>query len=361
MTRVACPLCGAPADPRLLYKAADLAEPVRRLLMRRREGWRLEDGLCPACALEAARLHAAERSPGSLHTTTDPQTTFPYFHTDEQNVRSQAERLPAHDGFDGAGVTIAFLDSGYYPHPDLTATTVWPNPPEWQSLNARQWRAVLQRRPMRLLQYVDLTDGAERVGLDQASLWDGAGDSWHGQMTTAIAAGNGLLSGGRYRGYAPGASILAIKIGRGGGRIPEEDILRGLNWLLQDDHWQEYGVRVLNVSVGGDFEDDWRDNPVCLAAEELAQRGVFIAAAAGNSAVERLLAPAQAPPVMTTGGVDDHNAPWAAGDERAAAALDLYPHNWKQVAAQDRLICKPEVLALGRWLPSPILPVNPLF
>lgn len=47
------------------------------------------------------------------------------------------------------------------------------------------------------------------------------------------------------------------KIGRGGGRIPEEDILRGLSWLLEDDRWQQYGVRVVNISVGGDFPEAW--------------------------------------------------------------------------------------------------------
>ena len=361
MTQAACPLCGAPADTRLLYKSSELAAPVARLLRQRRSAWRPSDRKCPTCALGYARRVASERSPESLHTTTDPHTTFPYYHPDEETVAGQAERLPDHTGFNGAGVTITFLDSGYYPHPDLTASTVWPNAPEWASLNARQWRAALQRRSLRLHHYADLTGNAERIGLDQSSLWDGAGDSWHGQMATAIAAGNGLLSQGRYRGYAHGADILAMKIGRGGGRIPEEDILSGLNWLLHDDRWQEHNVRVLNVSVGGDFDQAWRDNPVCLAAEELARRGVFIAAAAGNSHAERLLAPAQSPAVMTVGGVDDHNQFHAWGQERAARSLDLYPHNWGIVTGRDEILHKPEVLALGRWLPSPILPVNPVF
>jgi serine protease AprX len=198
------------------------------------------------------------------------------------------------------------------------------------------------------------------VGLDVPSLWDSAGDSWHGQMTTAIAAGNGLLAGGRYRGYAPGASILPIKIGRGGGRIPEEDILRGLNWLLRDDQWQRYGVRVVNISVGGDFPEPWQSNPVCRAAHALAQRGVLVAAAAGNRGTEELLAPAQTPTVLTVGGVDDRNQRWHSSVPDDIERMELYHHNYGSVSWEHSLRRKPELLGLARWLPAPILPPSPV-
>jgi serine protease AprX len=306
-----------------------------------------------------ARLQA-QRHARSLHLDDDPPGTFPYYHPDDATVLPQSLRLPSHTGWDGTGVTVAFLDSGYYPHPDLTVDPVWPAMPEWNRLDVAQLRAALCARPLRIAQYVDLTDAGEAVGLDLPSLWDGAGDSWHGQMTSVMALGNGLLSGGAYRGYAPGASGLLIKIGRGGGRIPEADILRGLNWLLEGDRWAALGVRVLNVSVGGDFDEPWHLNPVCLAAEELSRRGVLIAAAAGNRGLEQLLAPAQAPTVLTVGGVDDHNRRWSPLHPHEIARLELYPHNWGRVGNGHALIRKPEILALGRWLPSPILPPSPI-
>ena len=205
-----------------------------------------------------------------------------------------------------------------------------------------------------------MTDDGEQVGLDVPSLWDSAGDSWHGQMTTAIAAGNGLLSGGRYCGYAPAASLLPIKIGRGGGRIPEEDILRGLTWLLRDDNWQRYGVRVVNISVGGDYPEPWQHNLVCRAAHALAQRGVLVAAAAGNRGVEELLAPAQTPTVLTVGGVDDRNVRWRSTTGADLAHIEPYHHNYGTVPWEHSLLRKPELLALARWLPSPILPPSPI-
>lgn len=281
---------------------------------------------------------------------------------DEETLLSQSERLPDYFTFTGAGVRLAFLDSGYYPHPDLTRSTTWGDPTDaWSRIPQRRWRALLEAAGLRLIEYVDLTDDGERIGLNTPSLWDGAGDSWHGQMTTCLAAGNGSLSQGRYRGYAHQAEIVAIKIGRGGGRIPEEDILRGLQWLLDDDRWQRYGVRVLNISVGGDFPQAWNENPVCRAAHALAQRGVFVAAAAGNRGVDELLAPAQTPTVLTVGGVEDHNRRWRPCAHNSVEQLSLYHHNTGLVHYRHTPIHKPEILALGRWLPSPVLPPSHVF
>lgn len=362
MTLIPCPVCRTPSDQRILSQHNQIDPAIAAFAVRRAPTWTVADGICPACLQRFVELYASQRSRTSLNTLTNPSTTFPYYHPAEETVLGQSQRLPAYSAFDGAGATIAFLDSGYYPHPDFAATRSWPGPPPaWQQLSEQQWRLLLETVEMRIEGYVDLTDDGERFGLEEPSLWDSAGDSWHGQMTMAVAAGNGLLSGGRYRGYAPGAALLPIKIGRGGGRIPEEDILRGLNWLLRDDNWQRYGVRVVNISVGGDFPDSWEDNEVCRAADALAQRGVFVAAAAGNRGVEELLAPAQTPRVTTVGGIDDHNLPWRTSVPAATRRLGLYHHNYGEVSCPEGALRKPELLALARWLPSPILPPSAVF
>ncbi len=372
MTLTPCPICRTPGDPRLLLRTDEWDATVVAFVSRQTPSWSPAHGICPACLQRYSGQYAVGRSLTSLHTQTDPITTFPFYHPAEETVLSQEQRLPSYATFGGRNVTIAFLDSGYYPHPDFLRSAQWPGvQPDWRLLSEVQWRRLLAAGELRFVHYVDLTDGGEQRGLDTSSLWDGAGDSWHGQMTTAIAAGNGLLSGGRYRGYAPQASILPIKIGRGGGRIPEEDILHGLNWLLKNDNWQRFGVRVVNISVGGDFPQPWADNAVCRAADALTQRGVLVAAAAGNRGVEELLAPAQTPSVLTVGGVDDQNLRWrspAAGDLRHFA---LYHHNYGSVAAEGTRDGgsvgphgwqrKPELLAPARWLPAPILPPSPIF
>lgn len=361
MSEPICPICRRPTDPRLLAAASTLLPVVAERIMRAIPTWRPDHGICPVCAGAYQSHLSAQRSHISLHLATEPHTTFPYYHYDEEQVLSQPERLPDYFTFTGSGVTMAFLDSGFYPHPDLTAHTGWLQADQtWHQTPRRRWRPLLEEVGLRLVEYADLTDDGERVGLEQPSLWDGAGDSWHGQMTTCLAAGNGCLSGGRYRGYAPAASIVAVKIGRGGGRIPEEDIQRGLQWLLEEDRWQKYGVRVVNISVGGDFPEQWDKNPVCRAAHALAQRGVFVAAAAGNRGIDELLAPAQTPTVMTVGGIEDHNRRWQS-TEAATGMLTLYHHNTGTVTYRHAPIHKPEILALGRWLPSPVLPPSHVF
>ena len=57
--------------------------------------------------------------------------------------------------------------------------------------------------------------------------------SWHGMMTSVVAAGNGFLSESLYRGIAPDANVVLVKIGKTG-HIPETDIERGLRWVLSE-------------------------------------------------------------------------------------------------------------------------------
>lgn len=370
-----CPLCASPCDSRILDKstgADSLTPAVVGLIRAQHPDWQPGHGVCPECAGRFAQHLANRRSPESLQQTTQPHSAFPYYHRDEATVLSQTQRLAHHWQFTGAGVTIAFLDSGFYPHPDLGLSRGTPIPPPpvdltWGRSALSTQKEIAHGRgdvsllANRIVHYVDQQDGAEREGTTEASLWDDAGDSWHGQMTTVLAAGNGRLSGGKFAGFAPEAGILPIKIGRKNGRIPEADILRGAEWLLRDDNWRRYGVRVLNVSVGGDDPMHWRDNPVCLAMERLSERGVLVVAAGGNSGRQSLVAPAQTPAVLTVGGVDDHNRPWRRYVPEEIGQLDLYHHNWDWIEGYTAWQSKPDILAPAQWVPGPILPVSSVF
>ncbi len=356
-----CPLCGDPVHPALREKTTSPTLPVRRLIQQEFPSWQPADALCPDCALAFAQRHARTRSRQPLNNQTFPPTTFPYYHPLDYGLLGLTERLPHHPGYTGNGVTIAFLDSGYYPHPDL-GEDVDPNLDiAAVGTDVMRLRLALEDRSNRIRQYVNLIEGHEGVGVDAPSLWSDAGNSWHGQMTTVIAAGNGQLSGGQHRGYASQAGLLPIKVGRPSGSIPEEDILGGLRWLLRDDNWQRYGVRVVNVSVGGDFPQPWQENPLCLAVEDLSQRGVLVVVAAGNSGKRRLLAPAQAPSALTVGGIDDANQRWRPDHPGEVERLGLYHHSWGRSRMESRHIPKPEILAPAVWLAGPILPVSPLF
>src|SRR6185436_10353146 len=96
-----------------------------------------------------------------------------------------AERGGADDRFTGKGVVAAFLDSGFYAHPDLTTPH------------------------SRIHAYYDLIH--DKAGLEHLQKPDTS--SWHGMMSTVVAAGNGALSGGRFRSCAPDLELVLVKVG----------------------------------------------------------------------------------------------------------------------------------------------------
>ena len=80
----------------------------------------------------------------------------------------------------GRGIAIAIVDAGFYPHPDL----LYPR--------------------CRVLGHYDFSvDGEPLDGRTDAG-------NWHGTMTAVIAAGNGYLSQGLYRGPAYLSNVLLL-------------------------------------------------------------------------------------------------------------------------------------------------------
>ncbi|MEP6848630.1 MAG: S8 family serine peptidase, partial [Acidobacteriota bacterium] len=156
---------------------------------------------------------------------------------DGSYVLSTPIRLDADERFTGKGVTIAFLDSGFYPHADLTTP----------SNRIVAYRSLLEN------------DG------DLASLFQPDVASWHGMMTSVVAAGNGSLSNGFYRGIAPESDVVLVKLAKTG-RITEANIQEGLEWVL--DNRTKYGIRIINISAGGDFEQSYLHDSLSQTVEE---------------------------------------------------------------------------------------------
>ncbi|HVO43713.1 MAG TPA: S8 family serine peptidase [Aggregatilineales bacterium] len=244
--------------------------------------------------------------------STPPLFTPNYPSADGSPLLSTPDRLGASPHYSGQGVVIAFIDSGFYPHPDLDD---------------------------RILCHADAT--SSRV----EEHFSPPGDySWHGQMCSVIAAGDGCLSSGMYRGIASGAELVLIKVSDARERIKEADILRGLRWLIQNH--RRFKVRLLNMAVGGDRPSRDPGNPMLAAIRQLVDEGVMVFAAAGNSGSDRLVPPASSREVITVGGIDDQNS-------RDASLWLPYPNNWG--TAYDGT-AKPDVTAPARWIASPILP-----
>ena len=234
-------------------------------------------------------------------------------------IRPIAERLDADDRYAGRGVTIALLDSGFFAHPDLTTPRD------------------------RIVAYHDIF--ARRAS--RRALRDVNTSAWHGMMTSVVAAGNGALSHGRFRGLAHEADLVLVKVGSAE-RIKHDDIRIGIEWVIE--HRERYGVRVLNISCGGDYEESFLTDGVCRAADAATRAGITVVAAVGNAGHEprpKVLPPASAPSVLAVGGFDD-------GGEGSRA--EGYHSSYGPTV--DGLL-KPELCAPAIWVAAPILPGTP--
>ena len=142
-------------------------------------------------------------------------------------------------GIDGRGITVAVIDSGIDKnHPDLIGKVV-----------------------------------AEKNFLaDEITADDLLG---HGTMVAGIIAGSGAASNGRYKGIAPGAKLISVKVidGKGDGKV--SDIIAGIEWAVYN------GADVLSLSLGG-INLGETNPPITMAADNAASAGVVVCVAAGN-------------------------------------------------------------------------------
>src|SRR5688500_16310328 len=152
-----CSLCDRMAQGPILSVSA-LPENIRSILQSNAKN---AERICARCIELFTRAQRQIES----HQTTFEQNAF---------VLPTPLRMDADERFTGHGVTMAFLDSGFYAHHDLTEPR------------------------NRIVAYHSLfaTDG------DDTSLHTADVASWHGMMTSVVAAGSGALSDGVYRGIA---------------------------------------------------------------------------------------------------------------------------------------------------------------
>ena len=301
----ACSVCGRDSGEARV-PISELSDDLQRIISANAPAGSLLTSVCGRCVTLFERARASMQANSVVF---------------EQggHVLSTPLRLDADDRFTGRGVTIAFLDSGYYAHADLTT-------PENRIL---AYHSIVRDDPSTL----DTPDAA----------------SWHGMMTSVVAAGNGSLSGGFYRGIAPDAKLVLVKISTSG-RIPERNILKGLEWIMA--HAEDYNIRVVNISAGGDDERSYLKSALARTVEKAVKQGLTVVCAVGNAGHtpgHPVLPPASAPSCIAVGGLDDQNS-----FDRQRRGMYRSSYGPTIDGLQ-----KPEVIAPGIWVPAPILPHTP--
>lgn len=166
-------------------------------------------------------------------------------------------------GIDGRGVTLAVIDSGLYPHQDFQ----------------------------------------DRIKAFKNFTWSGGpnphDEYGHGTDVASVAAGDGELIDG----VAPKASLVGARI------VTPSDAIKAIDWVIE--HKEEYGIGVLNLSLGSPAIIPSRMDPFAQATQRAIDAGILTVVAAGNECTETVCAgtistPGTLQDAITVGAYDDH-------------------------------------------------------
>jgi serine protease AprX len=320
-----CPLCAAPTNHGVLREAGWLPPGIAAGISREHPQWEVSSGACPACVQRALLQALLEQGDAALHESI--QTIWPLDAEAAFGALPTPLRMHADPRYTGRGVTVALIDAGFYPHPDLV-----------QPLN-------------RIKAWADASTEiviSRHFGPRTTPHWpawsERAGAQWHGMMTSAAVAGNGWLSHGLYCGLAREAELVLIQVRDETGHISSASIVRALDWLLRQG--PSLGVRLVSISVAGDPTTVLKGNVVDEAVHALVAAHITVIAASGNDGARKLIPPATAPDAITVGGLDDHNV-------LDHAQSVLWHSNYGESGGG---LPKPELVAPSLWVVAPVLP-----
>ncbi len=166
--------------------------------------------------------------------------------------------------FDGTGVKVAVVDTGIYDHPDL-------------NIIANQ-------------------------SFVTGDLLDSNDDYGHGTHAAGIIGGSGISSGGKYRGIAPGVSLINARAGNFEG-LNDTDIIDAIEWAVLTA-----GADIISMSFGGGLPEF--NDPMTLAISSVANNyGVILVSSAGNEGPDYFTggSPASGNDVISVGATDINN------------------------------------------------------
>lgn len=235
----------------------------------------------------------------------------------EENTRGQySPTLPGIEkvwekGFTGKGQTIAIIDSGIYPHADLKD---------------------------RVKGWVDLSTEKKKNMIDPFG---------HGTHVAGLAAGSGAKSAGKYKGIAPEADLVGVRI------TTVVEAIRALQWVIENK--EKHNIKVVNMSLGDYATKSYKDDPWAQATQKAIEAGLVVVVAAGNEGPQpsTISTPGTNPEAITVGAYDDKGTPDNRADDTVASFSSRGP------TAVDRL-SKPDILAPGVRVFGPLSPNSKL-
>jgi serine protease AprX len=169
-------------------------------------------------------------------------------------------------------------------------------------------------------------------------------DNGHGTHVSGTIAGDGEAAFGLYRGVAPGAALVGVKVLDANGSGSDAGVISGIQWAVQNA--ATHGIEVLNVSLGanGCFNAD--EGMTSQAVNNAVAAGLRVFVAAGNAGPDfcTVGSPGVATSVVTVGAMADLGTGLVPGN-RWRPGFGLAPFSSRGPTFDNQI--KPDVVGPG--------------
>ncbi|NTU62993.1 MAG: S8 family serine peptidase, partial [Chloroflexi bacterium] len=235
----------------------------------------------------------------------------------------------------GAGVTVAVVDTGAYLDPAIKAL------PGLSSAYAGEADFVDKTCNDRNSKQYFTADGMPSYCFrPYLSMLDPNGHGSH--IASTIQDSLTDVDTGVALGIAPGARILAVRVLGPSGTGTYADVIAGIQHVVANKANPAYGnIRVMNLSLSALPTTPYFLDPINRAAEKAWQSGIVVLAAAGNAgpSAETITVPGNDPYVITVGAVRSSRTPGYWFDDSLAT--------WSSTGPTADGFAKPDVVAPG--------------
>ena len=195
-------------------------------------------------------------------------------------------------GYTGQGVDVAIIDSGVSPVQGLSA-------------------------PGKVVYGPDLSFESQSPELTNLDTFG------HGTFMAGLIAGHddalvapySIAPASAYRGMAPDARIVSLKVGTADGGVDVSQVIAAIDWVVQHRTDNGLNIRVINLSYGTNSTQSYLVDPLAFAVEQAWKAGIVVVAAGGNSGYQKgasapgLANPAYDPYIIAVGASDSMSTP----------------------------------------------------